>query len=138
MKKILMVILCAISALILTGCGHNLATQSKGWGIDVTWNPDAYMPSLRLGYWDISYAMMKENTEVEMTSEAGLKADTGNGEKKESSLSAVASGTVGNKVVMKTGAQTNGYVVDVLTSPNAKDNDNIAKYIYGVKTEEKK
>lgn len=136
MKKVLF----ALSMLLFSGCGHNLVTQSKGWGIDMTWNPDALMPSIRLGYWDVSYAMVKENASVEMQSNAGLNADTGNSNKEAEPtrgiLSSAASGTVNNNIKLTTHGQTNGYVVDVLTSENAEDNAKIAKYLYGVPAEE--
>ena len=119
--------------LLVAGCGHNLATQSKGWGVDVTWNPDAIMPSLRLGYWDVSYAMVKENAEVKMKSTAQLSGDASNSQT--SATSAKGVGEVGNSIELKTGAQTNGYVVDVLTSEKSAKNDKVAKYIYGVKEE---
>jgi hypothetical protein len=48
--------------MLLVGCGHNVATQSKGWGIDISWSSDSYVPNMRLGYWDVTYLMVRENT----------------------------------------------------------------------------
>lgn len=46
-------------------------------GIDLSWQQDSIIPNLRLGYWDVSYVMVKENVEVKMKSNAGLNAEVG-------------------------------------------------------------
>lgn len=127
--KFISLILSLFSILLLTSCGHNVATHSKGWGIDISWNQDSMVPNLRLGYWDVSYAMVKENVELTMKSNAGLSANAGNSTSNSSgtdnkttgsSLSSNAGGTASNEIEIKTGPQINGYVKEVLTNPNLK------------------
>ena len=118
---------CILSILLLTSCGHNVATHSKCWGIDVSWQQDSFVPNLRLGYWDVSYAMVKENVELKMKSNAGINAAAGNSnsgsENKTngSSLTSNAGGTASNEIEIKTGPQINGYVTKVLTNPDLKE-----------------
>lgn len=128
--KFISLFLCTLSILLLTSCGHNIATHSKGWGIDISWNQDSFVPNLRLGYWDVSYAMVKENVELKMKSSAGLNAAAGNSSTNSdatdqakssgSSLSSNAGGTASNEIEIKTGPQINGYAKEVLTNPNLK------------------
>lgn len=126
--KFVSLFLCTLLVLVLTGCGHNVATHSKGWGIDISWQQDSFVPNLRLGYWDVSYVMVKENTEVKMKSNAGLSANAGNSNQGTgsevkspgSSLSSNAGGNASNEIEIKTGPQINGYTKEVLTSPNFK------------------
>ena len=121
MKYILFVFLC-ICSLMITGCGHNNVMHSKGWGIDISWNQDSLIPNLKLGYWDSSFAIVKENVEVDMTSNAGLGADTKNSSNGKSengvNRNAEAKGSTSNTIKIKTGPQINGYTKDVLTNPN--------------------
>lgn len=58
--KFISVFLCTLSIFLLSGCGHNIVTHSKGWGIELSWQQDSLIPNLRLGYWDVSYAMVKK------------------------------------------------------------------------------
>ena len=108
----------------------------KAGGIDISWNQDSFVPNLRLGYWDVSYAMVKENVELKMTSNAGLNAEagqksSGTGEKvTPPGVSSVAGGNASNTIVMKTGPQINGYTKDVLTSP--KFNQNTAEAVKAI------
>lgn len=125
MKKYLVLIIC-FASMLLVGCGHNVATQSKGWGIDISWSSDSYVPNMRLGYWDITYLMVRENTQVTASSNADISAAAGSGGgdlqtanadgsngKKSPQLSSTGGGRVGNKITMKTGQQINGYMVDL-------------------------
>ena len=128
-------------ALLLTSCGHNNALHSKGWGIDVSWSQDSFIPNLRLGYWDVSYVMVKENVEVEMTSTAGLNANAGNtsGTETNKNIKTEAGGNAGNTIKLKTGPQINGYTKDVLTAPKlSKQSVEIVEAMYNVKKNSKK
>lgn len=145
--KFVSLFLCTLSILLLTGCGHNVATHSKGWGIDISWNQDSFVPNLRLGYWDVSYAMVKENVELKMKSNAGLNATAGNSSTNSgsetktsgSSLSSNAGGTASNEIEIKTGPQINGYAKEVLTNPNLKkETVDAIKAITGKETKDEK
>ena len=78
MKKYLVLIIC-FASMLLVGCGHNVVTQSKGWGIDISWSSDSYVPNMRLGYWDVTYLMVRENTQVTASSNADISAAAGSG-----------------------------------------------------------
>ena len=126
--KFVSLFLCTLSILLLSGCGHNTAMHSKGYGIDISWQQDAFIPNVKVGYWDDSFAMVKENVELKMKSNAGLNANAGNpstnseteAKTLDSSFSSNASGIASNEIEIKTGPQINGYVKEVLTNPNLK------------------
>ena len=100
-------IFCLVSVLFLAGCGHNVATHSKGWGVDLSWNPDSIIPNVRVGYWDVSYAMVRENAEVEIKSDAGLAGDAKGSSDLNSDMSGKANGTTSSEIKLKTGGQIN-------------------------------
>lgn len=144
MKKILLelvtgtVLLCVAGVficLLLTSCGHNSVIASKGYGIDISWTGESYIPNIRLGYWDNITTVVKENVDVEVASSAGLNASGGTGQSTRTGANAVAGGNAGTTLKLKTGPQTNGYVRDVLTSPTVgKNNTELAKAIYAVRS----
>lgn len=142
MKKYLVLIIC-FASMLLVGCGHNVATQSKGWGIDISWSSDSYVPNMRLGYWDVTYLMVRENTQVTASSNADISAAAGSGGgniqtanadgsggKNSPQLSSTGGGRVGNTITMKTGQQVNGYMVD-LTKASPETAAEIVKAIKG-------
>ena len=49
---------------LLTSCGHNVVTHSRGVGMDISWDGSSYIPNLRLGQWDVTNAVVKENMDV--------------------------------------------------------------------------
>ncbi len=127
--------------LCMTSCGHNVVTHSKGMGIDLSWDGSSYIPNIRIGSWDVSNAVIKENVEVEVTTSTQAKAASslvsGN---KTTTTPASGGGTEaradgGIAIKMKTGPQTNGYVADLMKVPTLTDKHvEIAKSIYGVKS----
>lgn len=62
---------------------------------------------MRVGYWDVSYAMVRENTEVEIKSDAGLAGDAKSGTDLSSDMSGKANGTTSSDLKLKTGGQIN-------------------------------
>jgi len=126
MNKIFIVSLMFLFPIFLSGCGHNVATHSKGWGIEFSWRQDSFVPDLRLGYWDVSCAMVKENVELKMKSNAGLSAEAGQTNKDNKSkhapgVSTVGNGNASNEIEIKTGSQINGYTKDVLINSNLNE-----------------
>ena len=119
--------------LFMCGCGHNAVVASKGYGIDISWTGESYIPNLRLGYWDSTSAVVKENVDIEIASSAGLNASANSSSM--SNSGATAGGNAGTTIKMKTGPQTNGYVKEVLTAPNInKNNVEMAKSLYAVRS----
>lgn len=55
------ILICLVCLVFLSGCGHNAVVHSKGWGVDISWNGDSFIPNLRIGYWDVSSAIVREN-----------------------------------------------------------------------------
>lgn len=111
MKKLLL-FLCVICFIgLLVGCGHNLTSSSKGYGINLSWQNDAYMPNLKLGYWQNSFICVRQNTKVQITNDSNISSSTEAG--KETVSGVEAGGKVGNKIILKTGKQINGYTVDL-------------------------
>lgn len=113
-QKIMLCLLLVIGAFLLTGCGHNIASQSKGIGIDVSWNGSNYVPNVRLGYWDDTTAVVRGNAAVSASTATGGGALAGEG------------GT-SQTIEIATGTQVNeGYIKDILTDPNLDTDAKIA------------
>ena len=55
------ILICLVYLMFLCGCGSNAVVHSKGWGIDISWTGDSFIPNLRIGYWDVSTAIIREN-----------------------------------------------------------------------------
>ena len=104
-KVFLLLTLGAFVSLLLTGCGHNVATFSKGIRAVAGLNPDTYMLSFGFDYGENVTIAVKEKAEAEYQGET-----TG-----ESGAAETASGGVktGSKLKLRTGDQTTGYVVDL-------------------------
>ena len=99
-----------LAALVLsslcTSCGHNIATQTKGIGIDVSWTGNSYVPNLKLGYWDDNNAVVRGNSSYSSSTASGSNIIGGEG------------GT-SQTLQIATGTQVNeGYIKDILTDPN--------------------
>lgn len=136
-------LLCLLLTLV-TGCGHNVVSNSRGTGVEITWDGSSYIPSLRLGQWDVTNVVVKENVSIETQT----NTTTGAGSQLASSQTTTSSETQpsgqvqaeakgGIVLKMKTGPQSNGYVKDILTSPNLTEQSaTLAEKIYGVKSEE--
>lgn len=106
MKNTILVIMAVILAIIITGCGHNMVTQSKGIGIDVSWTGENYVPNIKLGYWDETSAAVRGNANVSASTASGGGLMVGEG------------GT-SQTFQIATGTQINeGYIKDILIDPN--------------------
>lgn len=104
MKKI--IIIGAVLAAFLTGCGHNVISYGDGVGFDAGINPENGMFSFNLRYGKILSAVTRDNVEIEMTGKANADGTVGADNK-----TGVA--TDGNLKV-KIGRQINGYTVEAL------------------------
>lgn len=133
----------AVGVFLLAGCGHSVVTHSKGMGIDLAWDGGNYIPSVRLGQWDVTNAVVKENVDLEATTITDVaakgnlaKAETTEGEEEATpSKGVAATANAGIAIKMHTGPQTNGYVKEVLTAQGiTKQNVELAKAIYGVQS----
>ena len=121
---------------ILTSCGHNVVTHSRGVGVDISWDGSSYIPNLRLGQWDVTNAVVKENMDVEANTITKADVSTSAGGEQIASNEAQAGASGGIQIKMKSGPQTNGYVKDVLTSETLSEHSvELAKAIYSVKSE---
>lgn len=106
MKKTILIVAVIILALMVTSCGHNMVTQSKGIGIDVSWTGENYVPNIKLGYWDETSAAVRGNANVSASTASGGGLMVGEG------------GT-SQTFQIATGTQINeGYIKDILIDPN--------------------
>lgn len=114
MKKTILIIAAILITLLITSCGHNIASQSKGIGIDLSWNGSNYVPNVRLGYWDDTTAVVRGNTSVSASTATGGGMLAGQG------------GT-SQTLQIATGTQVNeGYIKDILVDPNLTTEAKIA------------
>lgn len=139
----LMVLTSLIVLLLMSSCGHNTLVNSKGTGVSVGFGVEAPIV-FKLGTWDTTYAMVRENVNVEITSGATLAATTSKegsaikefADSKDKSVDGKAAGNIGNNtgstIKANIGMQTSGYASNILTSPNANEHTaKIAEAIYG-------
>ena len=71
MKKIFLISLIFLSFWII-GCSHTINSYSKGVGVEVTWNPDSFVPSGRVGFFEFLFSMTRENSHVRFNSNEGM------------------------------------------------------------------
>lgn len=125
-----------ILAVTLSSCGHNVVTHSRGIGMDVSWDGSSYIPNFRLGQWDVTNAVVKENMDLEANTITKADATTSVSGETTGSNGVQAGASGGIQIKMKSGPQTNGYVKDVLTSETLSEHSvEMAKAIYSVKSE---
>ena len=105
MNKIFLFSAAAFLAFLAAGCGHNVATFSKGVRAVAGINPDTYTLSVGFDYGENVTIAVKEKTKAvyagETTGGAG-SVETASGEI-----------TTGSRLSIQTGDQTNGYVVEL-------------------------
>ena len=106
MYKIPVVAVAFITTMLLAGCGHNAITYGDGVGFDFGVNPENFTMSMNLRYGKILSAVVRDNTEIELTG----KTDA-NGEGGTAGKAGVA--TDGN-LKIKIGRQINGAAVDLV------------------------
>ena len=114
MRKI-MLVLAAMCAALLTGCGHNSIQYGDGVGFDFGINPENWTASMNLRYGKILTAVTRDNVEIELSGNAS--ADTQTGAEK-SALTKV--GTDGN-LKIRIGRQINGAAVDLVKAGASAD-----------------
>ena len=114
MRKI-MLVLAAMCAALLTGCGHNSVQYGDGVGFDFGINPENWTASMTLRYGKILTAVTRDNVEIELSGNAS--ADTQTGAEK-TALSKV--GTDGN-LKIRIGRQINGAAVDLVKAGASAD-----------------
>lgn len=101
--------------LTMTGCGHNAVQYSDGIGLEIGFIPDQYQVAVNFRYGKILSAVVKEKSEVSLESTGGLvTADA-------TTTAANADTKATTKLLLKTGDQVTGYVVD-LEEAKAKNN----------------
>ena len=136
MKKIALLV-SLLLVLVISGCSHTINSYSKGVGVEVTWNPDSFVPSGRVGFFEFLFSMTRENAHVRFNSNAGM--DFGFFSSIASIFSMfketppALSNNIGTVVEIKTGPVANGYMRDILMNPEVKpEHVEIAKQMYNV------
>lgn len=105
MRKFLIAVAACLT-MLLCSCGHNAITYGDGVGFDFGVNPEKFTMSMNLRYGKILSAVVRDNTEIELTG----KADA-NGEGGTAGKAGVASD--GN-LKIKIGRQINGAAVNLV------------------------
>ena len=106
-------IITVIGILFLVGCGHNIHSNNKGVGIDLSWQSENYVPSLKVGYWDNTNAVVRGNSTYTSTTSTGGSLFSSGGTQTTSQLI--------------TGMQLNqGNLKEILTSKDNSDQVKIA------------
>ena len=93
----------ALFALLLAGCGHNAVTYSDGVSAEVGLIPDQYKVALTFRYGKIFSAVVKEKTKLTLTTAAD---NNGTADKTGQNTA------VKTTLTLETGEQITGYTVD--------------------------
>ena len=106
MRKTLVVAVAVTATVLLAGCGHNAITYGDGVGFDFGVNPENFTMSMNLRYGKILSAVVRDNTEIELTGKADAngKSDT---------IGKAGVATDGN-LRIKIGRQINGAAVKLV------------------------
>ena len=102
---VLLALFATSTLFLLTGCGHNVATFSKGIRAVAGINPDTYTLSVGFDYGENVTIAVKEKAEASYHGET-----TGNAGSNEDLSGEVVTGS---RLELKTGDQVTGYVVDL-------------------------
>ena len=106
MHKMFVVVMAVFAIIVLSGCGHNAITYGDGVGFDVGINPENFTMSVNLRHGKILSAVVRDNTEIELSGNAS--ANGGNDSSEKASIA-----TDGN-LKIKIGRQINGAAVDIV------------------------
>ena len=104
-KPVLLLI--ALAALLLAGCGHNAVSYGDGIMLETTINPESYAFGVSLRYGKILTVAVRENAEVEMEG-------AGNGSATPGSDGAQTGASSTGKVRVKIGPQITGRFVEAV------------------------
>ena len=126
MKNLITLSVLSLTLLLTVGCGHTITSYSKGGGIQISWTPDTFVPSVRAGWYEFVLAMFKENAHMKYSTNVGMGIGNdifgiasiyamATADKNKSGNVSTGSGTV---LQVRTGPMINGYTQKVLTSPN--------------------
>ncbi len=103
------ILIAALAAMLLAGCGHNTVVYGDGIGFETTLNPETFTFGVNIRYGKILTAAVKEKAKVsykgDMTNETAAAA----GESKQGS-SRVGTGA---ELTLETGDQITGYAVEL-------------------------
>ena len=120
MKRMMLFVGAVLTAVILSGCGHNAITYGDGVGFDFGVNPENFTMSMNLRYGKILSAVTRDNVEIEMTGQADASGNVTPGIA--GAVEGQATGTAGKgntgvntsgTLRVKIGQQINGYTVDL-------------------------
>ena len=78
--------------------------------MDVSWDGSSYIPNFRLGQWDVTNAVVKENMDLEASTITKADANTTVSGETTGANGVQAGASGGIQIKMKSGPQTNGYV----------------------------
>ena len=121
MKKLMTFVCTVLTAVIMTGCGHNVINYGDGVGFDAGINPENGTFSFNLRYGKILSAVTRDNVEIEMN--GAVAANGGMTTSGKPSAEGQTAGIPGNGNVgintdgalkVKIGRQINGYTVDAI------------------------
>ena len=112
---VLLALIATATLFLLTGCGHNVATFSKGIRAVAGINPDTYTVSIGIDYGENVTIAVKEKAEASYHGET--TGNAGSGEELSGEV------VTGSRLELKTGDQVTGYVVDF---EEAKQKNNAA------------
>jgi hypothetical protein len=106
MRKRFIVVTTFLVVILLSGCGHNAITYGDGVGFDFGVNPENLTMSMNLRYGKILSAVVRDNTEIELTGKADATGEDGTARK--------AGITTDGNLKIKIGRQINGAAVDIV------------------------
>lgn len=110
---------------ILVGCSHSGASTTKVYGIHLQLPIPEFPISLNIGYVQSTRTYLRQNSQATvqnyMATNVGAQA---------SKLGATAQGKIGTQIKLKTGAQANGYVRDIVHDTKSKQQTDAIQHIF--------
>ena len=95
------IIVAGVLCLLLSSCGHNVITLSKGFGFETTMRPDSGNFGVVRRYGEILSVCVRENSKISMSSDSGVSGENKEVADKES-------------ITIDIGKQITGYTVDAI------------------------
>lgn len=116
MNKVILTVAITCIVGIITGCSHNSIQYSDGVGLETTFRPDSGNFGLTFRYGKILSAVLRENSEIEMSGKgSGSGSSTG-------TTSSTGTASADGSLKVKIGKQITGYYVDALNAGATADN----------------
>jgi len=111
-KRCSIIGLLVLSAVLLAGCAHNMATYGDGVGFHTTLNPQTYTFGIDFFYGKILQVVVKDNTKISLAANVKMSNSTAAEESTTSGSETAIQAPA--ELTIETGNQVTGYEVELV------------------------